>query len=187
VARYSFDSAFERHFINICGQAESMAQASLMLGMNYKTLCFHAKRLGCFKPNQAGKGKHKKPSKDSVLLEDIFAGTCQTYQTHKLKKRLIAEGYKIHKCESCEGTEWLGKPIPLEFHHIDANKMNNALKNIALLCPNCHALTPNYRAKNIKNLSARLVTADVEPFKFGETLTGQADGNPEPSSTWEKV
>ncbi|MDZ7880284.1 MAG: hypothetical protein U5L45_21590 [Saprospiraceae bacterium] len=47
---------------------------------------------------------------------------------------------------------------------------------------NCRALTDNYRAKNIRNLSARSETTDVEPLKFGEVLTGQADGNPEPSS-----
>ena len=58
--------------------------------------------------------------------------------------------------------------------------MDNSLENIELLCPNCHAFTENYRAKNIKKLSARLETVDVEPLKFGETLS-EMTGNPEPS------
>jgi hypothetical protein len=53
MARYQFDTSFEMHFVKVCNDAESMAKAAVILGMNYKTLCFHAKRLTCFKPNQA--------------------------------------------------------------------------------------------------------------------------------------
>jgi len=45
-------------------------------------------------------------------------------------------------------TEWLGRPIPLELHHIDGNRDNNVLENYQLLCPNCHALTDSYRGRN---------------------------------------
>lgn len=55
MARYKFDSLFESHFIQICNTSESMNQAAIKLKMNYKTLCFHAKRLDCFRPNQAGR------------------------------------------------------------------------------------------------------------------------------------
>ena len=93
MARYIYDSLFEKKLIDACAQSNSMAKAALTLGMNYKTLCFHAKRLGCFKSNQAGKGYSKLPSKQPVLMADIFSGTRPTYQTHKLKKRLLNEGY----------------------------------------------------------------------------------------------
>ena len=36
------------------------------------------------------------------------------YHSNKLRKRLLAEGIKEHKCECCGLTEWLGEPIPLE-------------------------------------------------------------------------
>ncbi|MEZ0611261.1 HNH endonuclease signature motif containing protein [Fibrella sp. WM1] len=170
MARYQFDSHFQSRFITICEQATSMAQAALTLGMNYKTLCFHAKRLSCFKPNQSGKGVVKRSSRESVPLEFIFNGTHKTYQSHKLKKRLIREGIKKSQCKSCGLETWLTKPIPLELHHIDGIRMNNTLANLSLLCPNCHASTENYRAKNIKNLSARLETIDVEPFNVGEAF-----------------
>lgn len=87
-------------------------------------------------------------------MQDIFDGKYKTYQSHKLKLRLLRENVKLHKCEDCGLTEWMKQTIPLELHHIDGNRYNNSLSNLKLLCPNCHALTDNYRAKNIKNLSA---------------------------------
>ena len=56
-----------------------------------------------------------------------------------------------HKCENCGLTEWLGSPIPLEVHHLDGKELNSELSNLILLCPNCHALTDNYRGRNINN------------------------------------
>ncbi len=71
--------------------------------------------------------------------------------SNKLKKRLIKERILTSKCSNCNLTEWLEKPIPLEFDHIDGNHLNNRLENLRLLCPNCHALTPTYRGKNKKS------------------------------------
>ena len=54
------------------------------------------------------------------------------------------------KCESCGLTEWMGKPINLEVHHINGNRSDNRLENLLLLCPNCHSYTPNFTRKNSK-------------------------------------
>ena len=80
-------------------------------------------------------------------IEEILVEN-STYQSYKLKKRLIAEGIKKSVCESCGQSEWLEQPIPLELHHINGNNSNNRLENLRLLCPNCHALTDSYRGKN---------------------------------------
>jgi hypothetical protein len=170
MARYIFTQAFETAFIKKCSEAKSMSAAALQLGMNYKTLCFHAKRLGCFKANQSGKGYSKRFKGEIIPIEKILDGSHKTFQSHKLKKRLLKEGFKSHKCESCGLTEWLSKPIPLELHHIDGNQYNNILSNLKLVCLNCHALTDNYRARNIKKLSASAEMRIVEPLKFGETF-----------------
>ena len=53
------------------------------------------------------------------------------------------------KCEICGQEKWLDEIIPLEVHHIDGDKLNNTLDNLQLLCPNCHALTENWRGKNV--------------------------------------
>lgn len=74
-------------------------------------------------------------------------------QSNKLKLRIISEGVKSHKCECCGITEWMGKPAPLELDHINGINTDNRLKNLRLLCPNCHAQTDTYRGKNKKNLT----------------------------------
>ncbi|RKZ07823.1 hypothetical protein DRQ25_10630 [Candidatus Fermentibacteria bacterium] len=73
----------------------------------------------------------------------------QTIQSFKLKKRLLKEGLLLPICNNCNLDIWLNKPIPLELDHIDGNNLNNEFSNLQLLCPNCHALTPTYRGKNM--------------------------------------
>ncbi len=49
------------------------------------------------------------------------------------------------KCEVCGLERWNGVNIPLELHHVNGNNKDNSFDNLKLLCPNCHALTDNYR------------------------------------------
>lgn len=79
---------------------------------------------------------------EEILVKD------SSYQSYKLKNRLIKEGIKYNICEGCGLTMWQGKQIPLELHHINGDNRDNRLDNLVLLCPNCHALTETYRGKN---------------------------------------
>ena len=54
-----------------------------------------------------------------------------------------------------------GVSIPLELHHLNGVRTDNRISNLRLLCPNCHALTDNYRGKNI-GMSAPEETQNVE-------------------------
>lgn len=65
------------------------------------------------------------------------------------KKHLILS--RGHTCERCKQSVWENLPIPLEIHHIDGIRLNNHESNLQLLCPNCHALTDNYRNKRRNN------------------------------------
>lgn len=90
------------------------------------------------------KGKTIGPKRS---IEDYLSNK-RTIQSWKLKKRLLQDKFFDPKCYKCMNELWLDKPIPLELHHIDGDNTNNNLSNLILLCPNCHALTDNYRAKN---------------------------------------
>lgn len=68
--------------------------------------------------------------------------------SNKIKQRLILYGVKENKCECCGITEWNGKPIKMELHHINGIHTDNRLENLILLCPNCHSQTHNFRGKN---------------------------------------
>jgi predicted restriction endonuclease len=64
-----------------------------------------------------------------------------------------------HKCSQCGWNEIhpvTGKS-PLEIDHIDGNRKNARLKNLRVLCPNCHSLTPTFRALNKKQKSYLLL------------------------------
>jgi hypothetical protein len=62
----------------------------------------------------------------------------------RLRQILIEQKVKEKKCECCGLEEWMGKPIPLELHHIDENRFNNKLENLKILCSNCHMQEHNY-------------------------------------------
>lgn len=71
-------------------------------------------------------------------------------KTRASRRKFLARE-RGHKCEKCKLETWLGKPIPLEFHHINGDGNDNSKENAQLLCPNCHSLTPNYRGANKKS------------------------------------
>lgn len=66
-----------------------------------------------------------------------------------------------HKCESCGLELWLNEPIPLEVHHEDGDHLNNQMENLKLLCPNCHALTENWRGKNISKSRKEVISEEA--------------------------
>lgn len=74
---------------------------------------------------------------------------------HSQTRRRILIEKRGHRCEICGRIRWNTKLIPLEIDHVDGNSDNNNDKNLRLVCPNCHALTPNYKGKNKLQGSAR--------------------------------
>lgn len=87
-------------------------------------------------------------SKKHLNSDEIF--TINSSYTRSIRDKLFSENLKEYRCEKCKRTEWEGEPIPLEVHHINGNHNDNRLENLQILCPNCHALTDNYKGKNQK-------------------------------------
>lgn len=137
--------------------AHSYRQALINLniipkGGNYKIIKRLIKEynidISHFKGHGWNKGLTLK-SNPKISLDDILIEN-SSYQSYKLKLRLIKENIKQSICEICKLTAWLDKPIPLELDHINGINSDNRLENLRLICPNCHAQTDNYRGKNIK-------------------------------------
>ncbi len=89
------------------------------------------------------------------ISEIIVDNKHPNYSSFKLLKRLIEEKYKQYKCEICGTSEWMGKPLSLQLHHLDGNHTNNLLENLIVLCPNCHSQTDNFSGKNIKKIKLK--------------------------------
>lgn len=139
-------------FIKIVNECGTMAYAAKMVGMHYTTFVRKAKKLGCYNPNQGGKGTKKPNSGNIVSLVEILEGKHPQYQTYKLKIRLINEGILEDKCSKCG---WDKKPegvnyTPCELDHINGNPTDHRLDNLCILCPNCHSLTKTYRFRRGK-------------------------------------
>lgn len=141
----------QNEFIRICKSSETMSIAAQRLNMRFSTFKRYAQKFNCYNPNQGGRGTHKKSSK-GYDLQDILNGKYPEYQSYKLRYKLIESGLKQNKCECCGISEWNGKSINMELHHIDGNSFNQSLDNLQMLCPNCHSQTDNFRAKNKKEI-----------------------------------
>lgn len=66
--------------------------------------------------------------------------------TRSIRRYLLQ--HKGEMCDRCGTVEWFHETVPLEVDHIDGNSTNNELTNLRLLCPNCHAQTPTFKARN---------------------------------------
>jgi hypothetical protein len=133
-------------------KAEVMRKLNLHAGgANYDTIKKYIKQLGLDTSHFTGaawnQGSKYTPVKPPTPLNQILIENSSWTNTNFLKKRLLREGYKEWKCECCGQTEWLGKPIALELHHINGIKDDLRIENLQILCPNCHAFTDNYRGK----------------------------------------
>ena len=87
-------------------------------------------------------------SREKYSLEDIFKKN--SFISQKVLRGYIERHnlleYRCQNC-GCDGS-WMDGEIALELHHINGDTTNNELSNLQYLCPNCHALTKNYRGKN---------------------------------------
>ena len=140
----------KQQFIKVCAESDSMASACATLGLHFNTFKKYALKFGCYKTNAPGKGISKKHV-PKINLQEVLDGKHPSYQTYKLKNRLIKAGIKKNKCEECGIEEWNGKSIMIELDHVDGNSTNHRLENLKMLCPNCHSQTDTFRSKNRKN------------------------------------
>ena len=99
-------------------------------------------------------GLRFQPNPPKPLTKILVKGRLYSNTDH-IRKRLISEGLKKAVCEVCKRKSWMRKPIPLQLDHINGQRSDNRLKNLRVLCPNCHAQTDTYCGKNKGNYGKR--------------------------------
>ena len=153
------------------------------VGSNYKTFYRLVKKynidISHFTGQGWSKGKTFDYSTRRIPLSEILIKD-SNYNSNSLRKRLIKEGVKTHQCEVCLNVVWNGQLIPIELEHHNGDNTDNRIENLKILCPNCHAQTDHYRGRN--KVSSRNERRELNRVKFGEPLTCDGEGNPEPSS-----
>ena len=136
------------------------------LNIKYDTLNNYFKKYGIeYKGNPNREGIPHYESR--IPLDDILSNKIP-YRAFALRKRLFEDGLKEKKCECCGITDWNGKEICFELHHIDGDELNNNLDNLQILCPNCHSQTDNYRNRNSKKENSKLKFT-----KFNEEIVNE--------------
>jgi len=70
---------------------------------------------------------------------------------HRPMLRKILGPLRGEHCSICKNTRWLGKLILLIVDHINGDSSNNMPENLRLVCSNCDATLPTYKAKNKGN------------------------------------
>lgn len=153
----------KEEFQNAVLNSKSIAQVCKKLnlkpqGGNYQTIHKNLKEWNIDTSHFTGQGwnvglkfipKQAKPLNELLVYGDFT-------QSYKLKNKLLKANLKKQQCEICKRKTWLKKPISLELHHIDGDKLNNQIDNLQLICPNCHQQTNNYRSKNMGRLNGNV-------------------------------
>lgn len=160
----------DEQFIEAVASSLSYAEVIRKIGLkpagsNYDTVKRKISELNLDTTHMTGqawnKGDKYRPIKPARPLSEVLVEHSTWVNTNNLRKRLLKEGIKKPVCECCGRSEWMGKPIALELHHINGIKDDLRIENLMILCPNCHAFTDNYRGRN-SGMSAQEETLEVE-------------------------
>lgn len=87
---------------------------------------------------------------ETVPLERMLTEN-SSYSRRNIKVRLIKEGLLPYQCAVCKNNgSWNGKSLALQLEHINGVNNDYRIKNLCLLCPNCHSQTSTWCSRNKK-------------------------------------
>jgi hypothetical protein len=97
------------------------------------------------KTNPAGNAYTK-----SEFIDRFLILNSPQINSHVLKSKLWKFKILPKKCQICNISEWMDRPLTLQIDHINGINTDNRLENLQILCPNCHSQTDTYAGKNNK-------------------------------------
>lgn len=146
---------------------------------NYKKHISTCNGLGKKFERQAKEKEEKQKYKDCLKCGKSFQSVYSLASHSRFCKRefeTLGRNYKRkflieeseYKCSQCcfSKTREDGSSI-LEIDHIDGDHTNNSRDNLRVLCPNCHALTPNFRnwGRTSKHKTSKRLRKGNKDFK----------------------
>ena len=175
----------DEQFIEAVNNSLSYAQVIEKLGLkvagsNYDTVKRKIQELNLDISHMTGKAWNQGERFHKLVLprklSEVLVEHSTWVNSNNLRKRLIKEGLKEYKCECCNRTEWLEKPIKLELHHINGVKDDLRIKNLQILCPNCHSQTDTYAGKSANGWSLRkYIKQSIKSNKPDEIIIGETN------------
>jgi HNH endonuclease len=119
-------------------------------GANYRTLQKWAKRWNVsadhFDPHV---GRRRAARAQEIPLCDVLVEG-STYNRGNLKRRLLASGLLIPRCELCgQGEDWHGRRMSLVLDHINGVSNDNRIENLRMVCANCAATLDTHCGRNL--------------------------------------
>ena len=91
------------------------------------------------------------PAHNRRPIQDYLVSHGPLIHSHILKQKLWKEGLKPRRCELCDWAEISQDgTLPLELHHRNSDRFDNQLKNLWVLCPNCHSLQSGHGSRKHK-------------------------------------
>lgn len=74
----------------------------------------------------------------TVYPIEYYLSNRASIKSHNLRIKLFNLGIKKEICEECGISDWHGRFLSFNLHHIDSNPDNNNIENLKIVCPNCH-------------------------------------------------
>lgn len=162
----------------ICKNVFSVAEFCRVVGWkpvggNYRTFYKYVKEYELDTSHFTGQKTNIGNKNNVGLNKEEYFTKDKLIKSSELLKKLLSLGLKEYKCENpeCGISEWHGKAIKLQVHHIDGDHFNNEIENLMLLCPNCHSQTDTYAGK--KNLKGVKTTKHKVEYKHKCKICGK--------------